>query len=163
MRFSKVVTIVVLAVIAAGGWALAQQTPPTEPPATAPAAAPAAAPAPAQAPAPAAAATLPTVYMEAIRIQLDGKTQYAGNVTMEFTAQGGAPKLVSVNVIPKMSDKEIAQDLYKNLTLAAGPDFKIKHSGARVTIERANKKGPTCSLKITNLSIIGVSFLIDRD
>jgi len=151
MRLSRVVTMVALVVMTAGGWALAQQTPPTEPPATAPTAAPA------------TAATLPTVYMEAMRIQLDGKTQYAGNVTMEFTAQGGASKLVSVNVIPKMSDKEIAQDVYKNLTLAAGPDFKVKHSGARVTIERANKKGPTCSLKITNLTVIGVSFLIDKD
>ena len=102
--------------------------------------------------------------MQAIRIKVDGKTQYTGNVTMEFKAQGHDPKLISVDVIPKMDAGDIATDLYKQLTLAAGSDYKVKRSGDRVTIERANKKVTTpISLKITHQSILGVSFMIDKD
>jgi hypothetical protein len=157
MRSSTVVAMVALALLALGGWAVAQVP------------APAAAPAPQQPPAAAAppaapaTATVPVIYVEAMRIQLDGKTQYAGNVQMEFKPQGRDTKLVSVDVIPKMKSDEIARDLYKQLTLATGTDFKVKQSGDRITIERSNKKGPTFSLKITNQSVLGVSFLFDKD
>lgn len=161
MKSFTSIALATLAVLAVGGWAVAQQPPPAatpapeQPPA---AAAPVAAPAAAQ-----ATATIPVVYVEAMRIQLDGKTQYAGNVQIEFKPQGKDAKLVSVDVIPKMRADDIAQDLHKQLTLVAGSDFKVKQSGDRVTIERANKKGPTFSLRITNQSILGVSFFFDKD
>ena len=148
MRSFTTIAMATLAALAVGGWAVAQEPPP------------AATPAPQPAP---AAAMAPIIYMEAMRIELDGKTQYAGNVEMEFKAQGKDAKLISVDVIPKMKADEIARDLYKQLTLAAGSDFKIKQSGSRITIERVNKKAPTFTLKFTNQSVLGVSFLFDKD
>jgi len=147
MRSFTVVAVAVLAVFAVGEWAIAQETPVAQQPATA---------------GPGAVA-IPVIYVEAMRIQLDGKTQYAGNVKMEFKPQGQDAKLLSVDVIPKMKSDEIARDLYKQLTLAAGSNFKVKQSGDRITIEKASKKAPTFSLRITNQSVLGVSFLIDKD
>jgi hypothetical protein len=108
-------------------------------------------------------AALPTIYVEAMRIELAGKAGFAGNATLEFKAQGQEPKLVSVDVIPKMKADEIARDIYKQLTLAAGSAFKVKQSGERITIEKANKNSPTFSMRVTNQSVLGVSLLIDRD
>jgi hypothetical protein len=143
MRLSTAVTMAVLVVVTTGGWALAQQPPPA-----------AAAP---------AGVTLPVVYMEAMRIQLDGKARYAGNVKVEFQVRGQAARVVSVDVIPNTKSDEIARDLYKQLSLAAGGDVKLKQSGDRITLEKANKNAPTFSIRITYQSIIGVSFLIDKD
>ncbi len=142
MRLSTAVTMAVLVVITTGGWALAQQPPAAAAP---------------------AGATLPVIYMEAMRIQLDGKAAYAGNVKMEFQIRGQDAKLVSVDVIPNTKSDEIARDLFKQLSLVAGSDVKLKQSGDRITIEKANKNAPTFSLRIAYQSIIGVSFLIDRD
>jgi hypothetical protein len=103
----------------------------------------------------------PVIYVEAMRSAR--RKKYAGNVQMEFKTQGKDAKLVSVDVIPKMRADDIAQDLHKQLTLAAGIDFKVKQSGDRITIERANKKGPAFSLRITNQSVLGVAFLFDKD
>jgi 3-oxoacyl-ACP reductase-like protein len=180
MRSLTATAMVVLALLAVGGWAVAQEPPPAatpapeQPPAAAPAAeapaaaavaAPAAAPAPAPAAAPAAPAgvQLPTVYMEAMRIQLDGKAKYTGNVKIEFQIRGQDARLVSVDVIPNTKADEIARDLYKQLSLMAGGDVKLKQSGDRITLEKANKSAPPFSIRIAYQSIIGVSFLIDQD
>jgi hypothetical protein len=157
----KLIALAALVIVAAGGWALGQQE--TVPPATQPAAPqPAAPPPPAAAPAP-AAPTIPVMYMEGARIEFNGKALYAGNVTLELTVHGRDPKVLSVDVIPKMAGDDIAEDLYKSLTLAAGPEFKVKDSGKRVIIGKANKTAPNLSLKVTNLSILGVSVLIEPD
>jgi hypothetical protein len=139
MRLTKAVAMAVLMVITTGGWALAQQPPPP------------------------AGATLPVVYMEAMRIQLDGKARYAGNVKVEFQVRGQAARVVSVDVIPNTKSDEIARDLYKQLSLVAGGDVKLKQSGDRITFEKANKSAPAFSLRIAYQSIIGVTFLIDQD
>ena len=139
MRSFTAFAVAVLVLITTGGWALAQ------------------------APPPAAAATLPVVYMEAMRIQLDGKALYTGNVKMEFQLRGQDAKLVSVDVIPNTKSDEIARDLYKQLSLVAGRDVKLKQSGDRISLEKACKSAPTFSIRITYQSIIGVSLLIDED
>ncbi|MCU0292387.1 MAG: hypothetical protein MUF10_10445 [Thermoanaerobaculaceae bacterium] len=144
-RAGTMFAVAVLVVTGTLGWAWAQQP-----------AAPQAAPV-------AVAVTVPVVYLDEIRVELNGKAQRAGNVAMELTVHGRDPRLVSVDVIPKMGADDIAEDLYKELTLAAGPDFKVKCSGQRVTIAKANKKAPSVSLRITNQSILGVSFLLDMN
>ena len=106
---------------------------------------------------------LPAVYMEAMRIQLDGRARFAGNVKVEFQIRGQAARVVSVDVIPDTKSDEIARDLYKQLSLVAGGDVKLKQSGDRITFEKANKSAPAFSLRIAYQSIIGVSFLIDQD
>jgi hypothetical protein len=139
MRSFTAFAVAVLVLLTTGGWALAQ------------------------APPPAAAAALPVVYMEAMRIQLDGKALYTGNVKIEFQIRGQDAKLISVDVIPNTKSDEIARDLYKQLSLVAGSNVKLKQSGDRITLEKASKSAPTFSIRITYQSIIGVSFLIDED
>ena len=139
MRSFTAIAVAVLAVFGVAGWALAQAPPPV------------------------AGATLPVVYMEAMRIQLDGKAKYTGNVKIEFQIRGQEARLVSVDVIPNTKSDEIARDLYKQLSLMAGGDVKLKQSGDRITLEKANKNAPPFSIRIAYQSIIGVSFLIDQD
>jgi hypothetical protein len=150
--------MVLVALLTVAGWTAAQEPAPAATPAQA-AAPPAAAPTTA----PPAEVKAPAVYLKAMRIQLDGKAAFAGNVQMEFMPQGQAAKLVSVDVIPKMKADEIARDIYKQLTLAAGSNYKVKQSKDRITIKRANSKVPNFSLTITNQSVLGVSFLIEED
>jgi hypothetical protein len=153
----KVLPLVLLAVImTATGWVWAQEQPAPEP-----TVAPAAAPPQVATPPAATEAVVPILYAQALRVEMKGKTKYSGNVAMQLTVQGRTPKLISVDVIPKMTDSDIAKDLYKEFTLAAGADFKVDRSGNEVTIKKANKKSPNLSLKITSQSIVGVSFLID--
>ncbi len=125
-------TLAALAALAVAGWSAAQGTP-----------------------------AIPTIYVEGMRVELAGKAGFTGNVTLEFKVQGQEAKVASVDVIPKMKADEIARDLYKQLTLAAGSGFKVKQRGEVITIEKANKKGPNFSLRVTNQSVLGVSFLID--
>ena len=146
MRFRTAVALAALAALAIVGWAATPGTASAQ-----------------QQAAPSGAGALPIIYVEAMRIELGGKAEYTGNVGLEFRAQGAEPRLVSVDVIPKMKADEIARDLYKQLTLAAGTKFKVKQGGDRVTIQKADKKGPNFSLKITNQTVLGVSFLIAKD
>ena len=158
MRLSTAVHVIVVAVlvtVVGATWTAAQE--PTEP-----APAPTAAPAPAPSPVP-SAVSVPKIYAEALKVELKGRTDFKGSVSMEVTVHGQEPKLVSVDVIPKMSADDIVEDLFKELTLALGNDFKVKDKGDRVVIEKANKKAPNISLRNTGQSILGVSFLIDKD
>lgn len=111
-------------------------------PAAAPAA-PVAAPAAPATPAPAALPAAPEVvqtFFEGIRITFDGKAQVAGVVGIDTKVSGGEIKRVWVRVLAKSDEGSVATDVAKELTFALGSAFKVKTSGGRITISRANKK-----------------------
>jgi hypothetical protein len=62
-----------------------------------------------------------------------------------------------------MGAKPIARDLAKELTLAAGGNYKVKHDGNKVVVKRTNKKQPTLALEMTNQKITGVSIMIGKN
>lgn len=157
--------IVVVALFGLSG--LAQEPPPTP--------APAAPPAPAVAPAPAAAApappptaatpapvTVPRIYYEKAVVEVDGKADYNGVIKLEWKPLNGEAKLIEVKVLAKTRESDIARDLHKELTLAAGTGYKVKLSNEKIKISRANKKLPFFSITIINLQLSGVSVRISK-
>lgn len=107
-------------------------------------------------------ATIPTVYRDAFQVVISGKSQTAGTFTMVFTPVKEEGTKFTVNVIQGMGKKRIAQDLAKELTLAAGARYKVKQNGNKVNIKRVNKKEPALALEITEQKLSGVSLMITK-
>jgi hypothetical protein len=125
------------------------------------AAAAATAQAPAATPAP-AAVTVPRVYFEKAEIVVDGRADYNGALELEWKPVNGDGKLIQVNVLAKSKDKEITADIYKELVLAAGNSYKIKQSGEKIQVKKANKQAPNFAITITKLQLPGVSVRIGK-
>ena len=149
-------TLALAAVSASTAFAQAPQA--TAAPAPATASAPAA-----PAPPAAAVATPGKTYYEAVRVSVDGKVENQGSVSLELTPLGGAPKVVNVNVLPKMKGKDVARDLGKELTIAAGSGYKVKVSGDEVRISKLNKKSENFALTMAGQTATGIAVLIKRD
>ncbi len=135
-----------------------------------PAPAASAAPAPAKtatttAPAPAKPESIeseaPRVYLEETTIVVDGKAEYNGSIAFEFTPLGGTSKTFTVTVLAKAGRKDIAKDIHKELTIAAGGTYKVKLSGAEVRVSR-NKGAPNFAIVVKKLNATGVSVLVKR-
>jgi hypothetical protein len=139
-----------VAILAFAALPAAAQSPP--PPAT---------PSPAAAPAP-APLTAPAVYYEKLTVVLDGKADGNGTIQLRFQPTGGEAKLVTVNVLAKTKAKDIAKDLWKELTLAGGNSFKVKLDGKEVKIKQSSSKGPKFALTIVGQSVTGVSVATER-
>jgi len=107
-------------------------------------------------------ATIPTVYRDSFQIVINGKSQTAGTFTMVFTPVKEEGTKFTVNVIQGMGKKRIAQDVTKELTLAAGSRYKVKQNGNKVVIKRANKKQPAFAVEITEQKLSGVSLMISK-
>jgi hypothetical protein len=134
-------------------------------PAAAPAAAAAAAPATAPATVPATAAassSIPRVYYEKVDIVVDGKAEANGALKLEFLAQGGDLKEVTVSVLAKTKKKDIAKDIQKELLMVAGGSYKVKLSGDEVRISKTSKKLPNVSIVVTQLAVPGVSVRVEK-
>lgn len=107
-------------------------------------------------------ATIPTVYRDAFQVVISGKSQTAGTFTMVFTPVKEEGIQFTVNVIQGMGKKRIAQDVTKELTLAAGSRYKVKQNGNKVVIRRVNKQEPAFALEITEQKLSGVSLMIGK-
>lgn len=133
-----------------------------EPAGTPAAPAPAAESTPAPPPAPTAVAVeAPRVYLEKAVVTVDGKAEFAGSVQMEFLPLGGTAKVFEVRVLAKAKPKEIARDIHKEITLAAGQTYKVKLSGDEVRISKSGK-AQNFAITITKLAITGVSVRVNR-
>jgi hypothetical protein len=106
---------------------------------------------------------IPTVYREAYKITLKGKADVNGTFSMVFKPHGGDATELTVNVVKGMGAKPIARDLAKELTLAAGANYKVKHNDKKVVVKRANKKQPNFAIEMTNQKITGVSIMIAKN
>jgi hypothetical protein len=107
-------------------------------------------------------ATPPQVFMEKVTVVVDGKAETAGNIQLEVQPLGATARTISVTVLAKDTKKEIAKALHRELTVAAGPAYKVKLSGTEVRITKANSKNPNLSVTIGQLAVTGVSVLISR-
>jgi len=126
-----------------------------------PAPTPAPAPAPAPAAAPPAAAPLaaaPAAAMvESIKIVLDDKAKIDGEIRFEFTPEGGQAKAVRVTVAKKMNNKDVAEDLAKELKVALGPDYDVDRYDADKIKISAKKKDAKFSLTLASMTANGLS------
>jgi len=107
-------------------------------------------------------ATIPTVFRDSFEIVINGKSQTAGTFTIVFTPVREDGTKFTVNVIQGMGKKRIAQDVTKELTLAAGNRYKVKQNGNKVVIKRVSKKQPAFALEITEQKLSGVSLMIGK-
>ena len=133
-------------------------------PASAQTAPPAAQPTPppaAVAPAP-VAPSVPLVYLDKMVVVVDGKAEYNGSLQLEFTPLGGQARLVEVRLLAKSKKKDIAKDIYKELSLAAGATYKVKLNGEEVKISKGTNKTPKFSLVVKSLAVPGVSVRVDK-
>jgi hypothetical protein len=147
------------------GGTLAQEAAPTPAPAEpAPQATPAPPPVEPAAPAPAAPApvTVPRIYFDKAKVVVDGKADFNGALELEWKPLNGEAKLIQVNVLAKMKAKDIAGDVYKEIALAAGASYKVKLSGDRIEVKKANKQAPNFAITITKLQVPGVSLRVEK-
>jgi hypothetical protein len=107
-------------------------------------------------------ATIPTVYRDSYRITINGKPDANGTFSMVFKPHGDDGTEFTVNVTKGMKAKRIAQDVAKELTLAAGSRYKVKQNGNKVVVKKANKKEPPLAIEMSNQKITGVSIMIGK-
>jgi hypothetical protein len=107
-------------------------------------------------------AKIPTVYRDAYQITIKGKADANGTFSMVFKPHGGDGTEFTVNVVKGMGAKPIARDVAKELTLAAGGDYKVKHDGNKIVVKRSTKKQAAFAIEMTNQKITGVSIMIGK-
>lgn len=106
-------------------------------------------------------AVIPTVYRDSWKVTINGKPQTNGTFTMVFKTLDGEPVKFTINVIAKMKPKQLSEDIWKELSLAAGANYNVKAKGDKVvTISKSNKKVPSMALEITDQKLSGMSLTI---
>ena len=109
-------------------------------------------------------AKIPNIYRDSWKITVDGKPQATGTFTMVFTAHQSDPIKFTVNVMEKQKPKKVREDIWKELSIAAGANYKVKKSGDKVvTIKKTNKKVPAFSLKMGEQNLTGMSVMISKN
>jgi len=103
----------------------------------------------------------PRVYLEEAIVVVDGKAEFNGSIAFEFTPLGGTSKTFDVTVLAKSGKKDIAKDIHKELTIAAGGTYKVKLSGAEVRVSK-NKGAQNFAIVIKKLNASGVSVLVKK-
>jgi hypothetical protein len=148
-------TLIVVGMLVLFGMTVSAQEPPTPAEPQPSPAAPQQAPAPQQ-------ATAPRIFQPSWEIVVDGKAEANGVLELVFQPHGGEAKLLKVNVVAKAKKNDIAKDLAKELTFAAGKTYKIKASGNKVSVKAPNKKSPPCYLGIETQAVNGVSVRVGK-
>lgn len=105
----------------------------------------------------------PKVFTNGIKIELDGKAESNASIHLLFQPNGEDPVEVTVGVVAKMKDKDIGDDIAKELQLAVGPRYKVKARGERVEVETASKSSPAFHLSLSKWTVMGVGFRMDKD
>jgi hypothetical protein len=109
-------------------------------------------------------AVIPTVYRDSWKVTINGKPQVNGAFTMVFKTLDGEPVKFTITVLAKMKPKQLSEDLWKELSLAAGANYKVKTKGDKVvTISKSNKKVPSMALEITDQKLSGMSLTISAN
>jgi hypothetical protein len=155
-QFFGTPTLIVAAMLVLFGMTAAAQEPAPPAEAQSTPAVPQAAPAPPQ------QATAPRIFQPSWEIVVDGKAEANGVLELVFQPHGGEAKLLKVNVIAKAKKNDIAKDLAKELTFAAGSAYKIKANGNKVSVKAPNKKSPPCYLGIETQAVNGVSVRVGK-
>jgi hypothetical protein len=114
-------------------------------------------------PPPPSQATPALVYYEKAKVVADGEAQANGMLTMTFTPQNGATKNFTVTVLAKATKKDVARDIHKELSIAAGTAYKVELDNDKVKISKVKKESPNFSVTIGKVELAGVSVLVGKD
>jgi hypothetical protein len=106
----------------------------------------------------------PTVYYEKARVVVDGQAEANGSLSLTFSSQGAEGKAIHVNVLAKASKKDVARDIQKELSIAAGTAYKVKLDKDTIHISKADKKTtPNFGVSVDKLEVGGVSVRVAKD
>ena len=109
-------------------------------------------------------AKIPTVYRDGWKITVSGRPQATGTFTMIFAPYKGDPVKFSINVMAKQQPKKIREDIWKELSIAAGSNYKVKKNGDKiVTIKKANKNAAAISVRLGEQNLTGMSLMISKN
>ena len=109
-------------------------------------------------------AKIPNVYRENWKITVNGRPEATGTFTMVIQPYKEEPVKFTINVMAKQQPKNIREDIWKELSIAAGANYKVKKSGDKiVTIKMANKKVPPISIEVTEQKLSGMSVMISKN
>ena len=104
------------------------------------------------------------VYYEKARVVVDGQAEAHGSLAMTFTPLGGNGKSFTVNVLLKAKKKDVARDIHKELSIAAGSAYKVKLDGDTIHISKTDKKTtPNFAMGVDKLAVSGVSVRVEKD
>jgi len=103
------------------------------------------------------------VYYEKAKVVADGEAQANGMLEMTFTPQNGATKNFTVTVLAKATKKDVARDIHKELSIAAGTPYKVELDNDKVKISKVKKESPNFSVTIGKVELAGVSVLVGKD
>ena len=138
MKLTRIVSLVVLAIVSSAAVVRAQAPDPTI-----------AAP---------SVIVPPKTYYDAVEVTVTGKAKAAGVVVLVFQTIGGDPKVASVNVLAKSGENDVARDLAKELTVIGGNAFKVKtKSGNVIVVTKAAKNAPNLSITLGMQTIPGIA------
>jgi hypothetical protein len=141
MKPMRIGTLILVGAAAAAGFGA---------PAQEPASSPSAAASPASAP--------PKTYYDGVELTISGKAKAGGVLVVVLQSIGGDPKSASVNVLAKMGENDIAEDVAKELTVLSGNTYKVKtKSGNRIVITKAAKNSPNMSLALGMQTVPGIA------
>jgi hypothetical protein len=105
----------------------------------------------------------PKTFLSSSAVNLNGKAEAKGVLTLVFEPEGGEAVQVRVNVLKKTTAKKIAAELKNQLAFAAGDDYKVKVSGGtKVVVSKKSKKNAPFSLRVDQVSVNGVSVKITK-
>lgn len=108
-------------------------------------------------------ATPALVYYEKAKVVVDGEAQANGRLQMTFTPQNGATKSFTVTVLAKATKKDVARDIHKELSIAAGTTYNVKLDDDKVEISKVKKESPNFSVAIGKIELAGVSVMVGKD
>ena len=97
--------------------------------------------------------------MKQATIVVAKKAQSKGEVVFSLTPTGGEEVQVPITVVEKMSPGDVAAAIAKEFSYNLSESYKIKQSGAKVTVKPLTKKA-TFELKIANQTVEGISITI---
>ena len=106
----------------------------------------------------------PLVYYEQARVVVDGQAVASGSLAMTFTPQGGQRQSITVNVLLETKKKDVARDIHKELSIVAGPAYKVKVDNEKIRISKVDRKQtPNFALSVDRLEVGGVSVRVEKD
>ena len=103
----------------------------------------------------------PQSFMNKGDLVIDGKADSSGTIVVTFQPSGSEPQEFTVNVLNKMKSKEIARDIWKELTIAAGADYKVKLKGDKIVVKKESDTATDFAMQVS-ANVAGVSILIEN-
>ena len=94
------------------------------------------------------AATHPMVAFEEAEISINNKAAADGYVRFRITPVGGQAVDLTVDILAKMRENEIADDITKALTLALRGKYEVKGGGESIRIRKPEKTAANFTVEV---------------